>query len=273
MGGIDDSTTGFTTLGARQYDPVTGRFLSADPVLDTADPQQMNGYAYANNNPTTDSDPSGLMIVAGGGGGCMGSIQYCTGHAAGTSRASTFVQGRPPWMSATTFYAGAPPPPPRKPRPPRPARPRLVSPLERYGCGSSWKAFWSGACSGEIDGIMRSGPKPPLWMLGLTVATLGLGVAGEVVAPVAADVASSAADAAGTAARPLLAPAYRIPIWRVGRWPIGQSILQWASHPPYEPGPPFFAQTVLELALMAHPGPIQPPSNRGYWCMRLSVCS
>lgn len=47
-------------LGARDYDPTTGRFTTVDPVLDPASPQQTNGYSYANNTPTTESDPSGL---------------------------------------------------------------------------------------------------------------------------------------------------------------------------------------------------------------------
>ncbi|WP_245572625.1 RHS repeat-associated core domain-containing protein [Actinokineospora enzanensis] len=51
VGGTKDDT-GLTNLGARQYDPATGRFTSVDPVLDTDDPQQMNGYAYANNSPS-----------------------------------------------------------------------------------------------------------------------------------------------------------------------------------------------------------------------------
>ncbi|RZQ59536.1 RHS repeat-associated core domain-containing protein [Amycolatopsis suaedae] len=59
VGGTNDET-GLTHLGAREYDPKTGRFISADPVLDQDDPQQMNGYAYANNAPATNSDPSGL---------------------------------------------------------------------------------------------------------------------------------------------------------------------------------------------------------------------
>jgi RHS repeat-associated protein len=60
IGGTDDNTTGLTHLGAREYDPETGRFLSADPVLDIADPLSMNGYAYSNNSPVSHSDPSGL---------------------------------------------------------------------------------------------------------------------------------------------------------------------------------------------------------------------
>ncbi|MYZ34164.1 MULTISPECIES: RHS repeat-associated core domain-containing protein [unclassified Streptomyces] len=59
IGGTQDTTTGLTHLGAREYDPDTGRFLSVDPVMDTADPQQLNAYSYTENNPVTYSDPTG----------------------------------------------------------------------------------------------------------------------------------------------------------------------------------------------------------------------
>ncbi|GAA4263240.1 hypothetical protein GCM10022255_106000 [Dactylosporangium darangshiense] len=59
VGGIRDNT-GLTHLGAREYEPATGRFISDDPITDPADPQQSNGYTYASNNPTTSSDPTGL---------------------------------------------------------------------------------------------------------------------------------------------------------------------------------------------------------------------
>lgn len=55
-----DASTGTTHLGAREYDPKLGRFLSVDPIMRPDDPQQLNGYAYANNTPITSSDPSGL---------------------------------------------------------------------------------------------------------------------------------------------------------------------------------------------------------------------
>ncbi|MFJ7015712.1 polymorphic toxin-type HINT domain-containing protein [Streptomyces albogriseolus] len=58
--GIDDTATGLTHIGAREYDQDSGRFLSADPVIDIADPLQMNGYAYSGNSPVSHSDPSGL---------------------------------------------------------------------------------------------------------------------------------------------------------------------------------------------------------------------
>ncbi|MFD2691347.1 polymorphic toxin-type HINT domain-containing protein [Streptomyces phyllanthi] len=63
VGGVEDPT-GLTHLGAREYDPTTGRFLSVDPVADLKDPQQVNGYAYSNNNPVTFSDPDGKFFFA-----------------------------------------------------------------------------------------------------------------------------------------------------------------------------------------------------------------
>ncbi|MEU6098674.1 ricin-type beta-trefoil lectin domain protein [Streptomyces sp. NPDC047079] len=62
LGASEDNASGFVPLGARLYDPVVGRFLSADPVLDLNDVLQSNGYAYAHNNPVTMSDPTGLAI-------------------------------------------------------------------------------------------------------------------------------------------------------------------------------------------------------------------
>jgi RHS repeat-associated protein len=66
VGGTADNT-GLTHLGAREYDPKIGRFISVDPVMDLTSPQQMQGYSYANNNPTNLSDPAGLDP---GGGQC-----------------------------------------------------------------------------------------------------------------------------------------------------------------------------------------------------------
>ncbi|MFJ8744141.1 RHS repeat-associated core domain-containing protein [Embleya sp. NPDC127516] len=52
--------TGLTHVGAREYDPSLGRFISVDSVMDLTDAQQMHGYTYSSNNPTTVSDPTGL---------------------------------------------------------------------------------------------------------------------------------------------------------------------------------------------------------------------
>ena len=61
VGGTADNTA-LTHLGAREYDPSIGRFISVDPIMDLDDPQQMNGYSYANNSPITASDPNGLLV-------------------------------------------------------------------------------------------------------------------------------------------------------------------------------------------------------------------
>ncbi|GAA2692933.1 intein C-terminal splicing region/RHS repeat-associated core domain-containing protein [Actinosynnema pretiosum] len=61
VGGRNDES-GLTQVGARLYDNASGRFLSADPIVDNNDPQQMNGYAYSNNSPVTMSDPTGMIV-------------------------------------------------------------------------------------------------------------------------------------------------------------------------------------------------------------------
>ncbi|WP_347731941.1 polymorphic toxin-type HINT domain-containing protein [Streptomyces sp. CAU 1734] len=66
VGGTIDAATSLTNIGARQYDADLGKFISVDPIIDVNDPQQMNGYSYANDNPTTYADPTGLVLGCGG---------------------------------------------------------------------------------------------------------------------------------------------------------------------------------------------------------------
>ncbi|MCM2417703.1 polymorphic toxin-type HINT domain-containing protein [Streptomyces sp. RKAG293] len=65
VGGTNDTDTGLTHIGAREYDSAIGRFISVDPMMVTADPQSLNGYTYSDNNPVTLSDPTGLRIFEG----------------------------------------------------------------------------------------------------------------------------------------------------------------------------------------------------------------
>ncbi|MEV0533412.1 RHS repeat-associated core domain-containing protein [Kitasatospora sp. NPDC050463] len=62
VGGTKEKATGFTLLGAREYDSKAGRFISPDPITDAGDPQQWNAYAYANNSPINKSDANGLKV-------------------------------------------------------------------------------------------------------------------------------------------------------------------------------------------------------------------
>jgi RHS repeat-associated protein len=87
IGGASDTATGLTDLGAREYQPQTGSFISPDPLLKPYDPQDLDPYAYAEDNPATYSDPTGANSCAGGDTYCGkdGPKQYtgadgCTGQ-------------------------------------------------------------------------------------------------------------------------------------------------------------------------------------------------
>ena len=55
-----DSSSALMYYGARYYDPVLGRFISADSIVPSAgNPQGLNRYAYVYNNPLRYRDPSG----------------------------------------------------------------------------------------------------------------------------------------------------------------------------------------------------------------------
>ncbi len=69
-----DPDTGLDYVGARAYDPAVSQFISPDPVLATSNPQDLNPYDYAEDNPETDEDPSGDMLCEAGGP--CGSVQY-----------------------------------------------------------------------------------------------------------------------------------------------------------------------------------------------------
>ena len=62
-----DRESGLDVMGARYYGSALGRFVQSDPLYIEAhrlsDPQSLNLFAYARNNPTTLSDPTGLDAV------------------------------------------------------------------------------------------------------------------------------------------------------------------------------------------------------------------
>ncbi len=56
---LDDFT--LVHMNGRVYDPTTGRFMSADPLVQAPfDPQSYNRYGYVLNNPLSFTDPSGF---------------------------------------------------------------------------------------------------------------------------------------------------------------------------------------------------------------------
>jgi len=64
-----DEETGFIYLRARYYDPSIGRFITKDTFAGFGtNPQSLNRYAYAYNNPINLIDPSGHSPLEGTGG-------------------------------------------------------------------------------------------------------------------------------------------------------------------------------------------------------------
>ena len=60
LGQVEDTDTGLTYFNARYYDPVLSRFLSPDPLMNPGDPRTLDAYRYAENNPISYTDASGL---------------------------------------------------------------------------------------------------------------------------------------------------------------------------------------------------------------------
>jgi RHS repeat-associated protein len=94
-----DGVTALSYLNARYYDGRRGQFVSQDPVFwenslnqNLKNPQSLNSYSYAENNPIVKSDPSGkcvgplVAVCIGGGVGAAGGIisqalsDYSTGE-------------------------------------------------------------------------------------------------------------------------------------------------------------------------------------------------
>lgn len=63
-------------LPARSYDTKSGRFTSPDPRPDTATPTNSSTYAYSNNDPVNQSDPSGAcpLCISIGVGAVVGAV-------------------------------------------------------------------------------------------------------------------------------------------------------------------------------------------------------
>ena len=75
VGGNNDTTTGLVHIAARDYDTTLNRFITTDPIHNLTDPLNYNPYTYANNNPTTNTDPTGLVMLIDG----IGPLAYIIG--------------------------------------------------------------------------------------------------------------------------------------------------------------------------------------------------
>lgn len=100
-----DTATGLTYDGARAYDPVTGQFTSADPILAPASPQDFNPYLYGYGNPVSNSDPSGQHIVCDNA--CNWTNGQPIGSSSGGSSAGDGSSGTPPVPVSPHVYVTA----------------------------------------------------------------------------------------------------------------------------------------------------------------------
>lgn len=98
---------------ARLYDPIMGRFITADTVVpDWTDPQSLNRYSYCRNNPVKYIDPSGheffsgllVAIVYGGliGAAVGGLAAYAGGDDVNQGIKGGYISGV---ISAAAFYS------------------------------------------------------------------------------------------------------------------------------------------------------------------------
>ncbi len=62
-GEYNEPASGLYDLRARQYDPAVGRFLSEDPMSEPATAPYGSAYAYAGDQPSVFTDPSGLCRI------------------------------------------------------------------------------------------------------------------------------------------------------------------------------------------------------------------
>jgi RHS repeat-associated protein len=107
VGGTTDPVTGLVNLGVREYNPGTSSFISTDAILTAYQPADLNPYAYAQDDPATNSDPSGLMICMAGGG--CASLQYWEAHPQASQSQSRPSQQSPPVPQSTAVPDDCPP--------------------------------------------------------------------------------------------------------------------------------------------------------------------
>lgn len=103
LGKPADASTGLTHIGAREYDPTIGQFISVDPLLEVDKHQSLNGYSYAENNPATSSDPSGQGSFSCSGN-CDGQTNFVDSHNAPDFTSGQTWQKKYPSYPASSGY-------------------------------------------------------------------------------------------------------------------------------------------------------------------------
>lgn len=198
--------SGLTSVGARYYDQLFGRFISVDPVFDLTNPNQWGAYAYAENNPISYADPTGLLSwgkiwksATKWAGKHAGEIAgFAAGAVVGIAcEAASFGAGSIGCLAAAGAVGSA------------------VTNLVKAGTHQqkfSWKSLaadtlWgavSGVAGGKVGGLLAKGVKAvaPAVAKGIATAASKLGTAAKQgVAKIAATARGALARAGGAGAR------------------------------------------------------------------------
>jgi RHS repeat-associated protein len=121
-----DPKTGIYLLGARLYDPDLGRFLQPDRVIPSMfNPQSLNAYSYALNNPVSFFDPRGLVQMDSSDSG--GEREHWGNETGTRSKDPDLAGGRP--GDANGPFDERDHTPPATPSPKEDSAPRDDSPL------------------------------------------------------------------------------------------------------------------------------------------------
>lgn len=161
LGQTEDTGTGLTYLNARYYDPMIGRFLSPDPLMDPGDPRTLDPYRYADNNPIVFSDATGLSPA------CVGlaanKMTACWSAYASTKTTGTLQDSHKAVVAshgrlklATAVMVGA-------------ANRALLVALHQAGYKRDQLTAINAGYAAEMSDLARM-PGPSLWGLGLSVA-------------------------------------------------------------------------------------------------------
>jgi RHS repeat-associated protein len=98
--GQQRDSSGLIYLRARRYDPTIGGFLSRNPLFgEIRVPLSLHRFAYAQDNPISLADRSGLTTDVGGAWSEPSSVSMASDPALGTS------QGDPDCLDATSVYS------------------------------------------------------------------------------------------------------------------------------------------------------------------------
>jgi RHS repeat-associated protein len=109
-GQLSDSTSGLIYLRARYYNPATGQFVSADPLVQAT----QQPYSYADDDPLNAADPTGEFMITDcySGGGTLfhvtGSVGLCFnfgrgGYSVTTAQSAGFDTGEFGASAANTY--------------------------------------------------------------------------------------------------------------------------------------------------------------------------